>query len=153
MAYQQPKTILDHAEQYHRQVADFYRELMRSCENPRVKMLLDYLGKHEGKVADSVRRCHEEAPEHVLATWLTTTQHTDSLNEHIPKDGILLENLQEDDVLQLAMQLDDIALDVYQELASRHEPSWVAEAFQNLLEIERSHERLMVRQAERGGDL
>ena len=47
MAFETTKDVLDHARDFHRQLSDHYAQLRDKAERERVKMLLDYLSRHE----------------------------------------------------------------------------------------------------------
>ena len=58
-----------------------------------------------------------------------------------------------DDVLDLALQTDDRAISVYEEVLQRGTPDSVTETFENLLDMEKNQEKRMVLQTARGDDL
>lgn len=131
MRFEQTSDVLDHVGLFHRRVSDLYRQLTEHASSERVRMLLDYMARHEAQLAKSVADYKAESPPQVLASWFKYT-HDEDIFE--PLQGVDPEaDLPFDDVLDLAVELDAQLLELYREMAERAQSPEVKDLFNNLL--------------------
>ncbi len=153
MAYQQVRALLTDVEDFHRGVADYYARLAKGCGAERTVLLLAYLEEHERKLLEAAHAGNVGSPHRLAGTWVTTSgasARLASVIQGLPKPS---PGLTCDDVIALAVRLEDEVISVYRDVIDRDAPVWVIEAFTRLLELEQSEEKHMVAQASRGADL
>ena len=68
--FKQTKDVLDYARTFHRQLSEYYDSLSKLAEKQRVKMLLDYLSRHEKHLDEILADYEEDASKKVMNTWL-----------------------------------------------------------------------------------
>ncbi len=81
MSFENFKDILDHARAFHRQLSSYYKKLGDKAERERVKMLLDYMSRHEAHLDESLKQYEEEVfkglmKQHHYLGWLPKTGNT-----------------------------------------------------------------------------
>lgn len=153
MAYQQVRTLLTDVEDFHRGVADYYARLSQGRPAERTVLLLAYLEEHERRLLEAARAGNVESPQRLAETWVTTSgasARLASVVQSLPKPS---PGLTCDDVIALAVRLENEVIGVYRDVIDRDAPGWVIEAFTRLLELEQNEEKHMVAQASRGADL
>lgn len=139
MRFQTTQELLEKVKQFHIMASDYYLDLTREIERHRVGMLLDYLRKHETKLAEHISRIQENATPTLLKTWFD-----DAPDINLDK---ALENLQlqqpldVDDVIQVGMHIGDYLIWAYENLAQQAETAEVRNTFENLAEMARSDKR------------
>ena len=68
-SYKQVSDIFELVRLSHQQMKDFYNRLHKKDETERVKMLLDYLYKHEKHREETLAQYAEEAQDKIMNTW------------------------------------------------------------------------------------
>lgn len=143
--FEQTRDVLDHARSFHHQVAELYQRLEDRVEKERVQMLLDYLQRHEKHLEQSLADYEDEASKWILDAWFQYTLEED------PSDLLssveIREDMSVDDVVRLALRLDDYLIDLYRNMAERADLPEVREVFANLLELEQQDEHQIARNA------
>ena len=66
MPYKKTRDILDRARTFHNNISERYRTLSVAAEKEKVKMLLDYLSRHEKNLAKSLEEYEEDASREIL---------------------------------------------------------------------------------------
>lgn len=145
MRFEQTVDVLDHVGLFHRKTAELYRRLTERASSPRVKMLLDYMARHEDHVAVSVREYREESRPQVLSSWFKYTHDEDifaPLKEVDPD-----RDYDFDDVIDLALTLDARLLELYQDLGQQAATIEVKDMFNSLLLREMEEKQKLMRAA------
>jgi len=153
MAFETTKDVLDHAREFHTQLSDFYILLSRKSEKERVKLLLDYMSEHEKYLEETLGRYEEEVSGKILNTWfqypppkkLLETCREVSINK--------TDDLSVDDVIEMAVQLNQCLIDLYKEMIKNSETEQIRDVFTNLMEMEKRQELELVRDAQEWKDL
>lgn len=114
-------------------------------DKERIRLLLDYLSRHERHLADSYDRIEEKTSQAILDTWIQFTSESDRLGS-IEEQTIGLD-MSCDEVVAVALDLDDKIVELYRDMAREAESPHVREFFENLLELERSEELQVTRNA------
>jgi len=145
MAYETTKDIFGHAREFHRQASSFFHSILDTADKERVRMLLDYLEGHEKHLEECLAAYEKEASDKVLNALYKYTSKKASLqcfeNLEIKPD------MSVDDVVGIALKLDNCLLEFYQEMADKSDCPEVKEVFGNLLEMEKKEKRNLVRDA------
>jgi rubrerythrin len=145
MAFETTKDVLDHVREFHQQLSEFYRDLIDKTDKERVRMLLDYLSRHEKHLEESMARYEAEVSERILKTWFQYPPPKEILGicKTLAVDEV--EDLSVDGVIKLALELDDCLIDLYKEMIRGSESEEVREVFQSLLDMEKQEELELVR--------
>jgi rubrerythrin len=143
MGYEQTRDILSDAEVFHRQTSEYYHQLSDQAQKQRIKMLLDYLSRHEAQLANSLSDYEQHASNAVLDTWFKS-RHKLNVDE-ILKDVKITPGMSVDDVIELGLKLDDCLITIYKDLAENAQSEEVRSVFQNLLDMEEEEKRQLVR--------
>lgn len=137
------RNLLDTVRQFHQQVAD-YCQRTSLHQNERIRLLLEYIGRHEQHLAEATAAYQQNGPDKVLDTWfrnvpaqLANAQDIDTLGSHPSVD----------DVIDWVMRLDDSIINYYQSLAEEAEIPEVRTALTNLLAMESREKLKTVRSA------
>ena len=115
MAIEQTKDILERARTLHRELSDFYQRLKDDTQRERVKMLLDYLSRHESLMDERLKEYEESAARSLLDTWYKIApaqeirRTMENLNLH-PDMSVA-------EVLDIALRLDEVLIELYKQAA------------------------------------
>jgi len=145
MAYQQTRDILERARDFHHQLSEFYRRLGDSAERATVKMLLEYMSRHEKHLEESLAVYEEAAAGNVLDSWFKYTPERATCKCF---EGVELgASMSVGDVVSIAMRLDDCLVNLYKEAAESLPAGQVQEVFAKLLEQEEQEKVRLTRDA------
>jgi rubrerythrin len=147
MAFETTKDVLDHAKEFHHQLSDYYGQLREKADRERVKMLLDYLSRHEKHLEESLADFENEVSEKILKTWF---QYPPPKATLAACQTLVLEedpDISVDGVIELALKMDECLVQLYQAMIKSSESEDVRGIFQNLLEMEKHEEVELVRNA------
>ena len=145
MPYKKTRDILDRAKAFHSNISKHYHALSAAAEKEKVKILLDYLSRHEKNLAKSLEEYEEEASREILENWFKFTPEI-SIGECI-EDIEVTSSMSLDDVISLAICYDDRLVDLYREAARISPSEKVRDVFKNLLEMEKEEELILMRNA------
>jgi rubrerythrin len=144
MRFETTRDVLDYVKQFHRKARNLYSQLADHEEQERLKLLLTYLSRHENHLAKSLADYEEETSAKILNTWFQYVPDQALLE---PINHIDIEpNLSVDEVIELAMRLDNCLIELYKEMIDHSAAiSEVKEVFQNLLEMEQQEQHQLAR--------
>lgn len=145
MAFETTKDVLDHVRQFHQQLSEFYNRLSQKAEKERVKMLLDYLSRHEKHLENSMADYEAEVSANILKTWFQYPPPKDMLTTCQSLSIDDYDVLTVDSVVILALDLDNCLISLYREMIKNSESTEVREVFENLLAMEQKEELELVR--------
>lgn len=151
MRFKTAKDLLAQAAALHEGLAAYYQRLAGESSREKVKLLLDYLSRHERNLAAELARYNEAASRGVLDAWLNHELDGEFLKCVPPAQPVA--DLDINALIDLAIQLDDCIIDLYQLVAMQCQLPEAREAFVNLVAQEREEKKRMVRQAMRLNDL
>ena len=101
----QTRDVLDYVRAFHKRLSAFYHELSDAAENPRVRMLLDYISQHEKHLQEGLAAYEESAPRSVLDTWEQCTADRSVLERY--RDIKTHPDMSLHEVITLAFEIDD----------------------------------------------
>ena len=153
MASEQVRTVFVHAHAIHGQASELFHMLAKGCESERNRMLLDYLSRHEKQLADAITTIQGETSDKVLDTWVQSSEDTSRLVNNATSVATPRPDASWDELVEYGLRVDELALRAYQDLASRSEPEWLRDVFQQMYEMELQEEKQVARQTLRGMDL
>ncbi len=145
MRYEQTRDVLDHVVEFHRQAGALFRQLMAHASSERVRMLLDYMVRHEDALVRRITEFREDTSERVLSGWFKYTHDEDIFKALRQIDPTA--DLEFDDVLDLAVELDAKLIELYEEMSERSPSDEVKEIFNCLLSQETREKNVLVRSA------
>lgn len=144
--FEQVKDVLNYGRQLHGRLHDVYEQLQQQADQTRVKMVLEYLSRHERNREHAMQRFEDAARKNVLNVWM---QYAPSSNiEQLLKKYDARSDMTVDDVIKLAMRFDDALIALYQETARESDDQHVQDVFQNLAEMENREKQRFIRDAE-----
>ncbi len=144
--FEQVKDVLDYGIQLHGRLHDLYEQLQRQSEQARVKMVLDYLSRHERNRASAMERFEESTRRTVLDMWLQYAPSS-QIETLLGQCGRQID-LGVVEVIKLALCFDDALIALYRETARESDDPLVQELFHNLAEMETREKQRFVRDAE-----
>jgi rubrerythrin len=145
MAFEQARDVIERARTIHKRMGEQYDLLGDVAERPRVKMLLDYLSRHERHLDEVLAKYEEAISKRILDCWFNYTP------EMIPEDcvncGDLSPDMSIDEIIKRAALVDECLLRLYEEMSNRAPHEDVRNVFQTLLEMEKREELELMRNA------
>ncbi len=139
MHYQTVKDVVDHSRRLHQQISQFYHKLSEDNSQARVSMLLEYLKRHEDHLEESLCKFESDKSQKVLDSWF---QYAPDQNLTDVMKGIeVSDHMSTEEVVVMALKLDDFFIDLYQDMVNSTSSSAVKAVFQNLLDMEQ-HEKI-----------
>lgn len=144
--FEQVKDVLDYGIDLHTQLRGLYDRLGQQSEQARVKMLLDYLSRHERNRQAAMQRFEEGARASVLNVWLQYSPSSDI--EQLLTNYATTPILTVEDALNVGMAFDNALIALYREAAEEIDTPEAKEVFHNLAEMEEREKQRFVRDAE-----
>ena len=148
MSNEQTRDILEHARQFHQHVSEFYDQLSCQTEKERIKMLLDYMSRHEQNMAKALADFEHSAPVHLLNACYKVGRQFRPCSEVI-RDLNISADMSVDEVIQMGLEFDDCLIAVYKDRAENAPDENVRGVFQNLVELAQKEKRQLSRNAQR----
>lgn len=134
MHYKTVKDVVDYSRKLHQQISKLYQEISQDQTQERVKMLLDYLQRHESHLEKSLCQFEQDKSQKVLDSWFQYAPDQ-SITEVL--EGIeISNNMSTDEVIVMALKLDDYFIELYEGMVENASSSAVKSVFQNLLDME-----------------
>lgn len=147
MAPRRVADFLHWAEAYHARLAEFYRSRGKEAARSEVKIVLDYMARHQ----DALRRIIEDyergASKAVLDTWYKISPDPKAFQD--PSASGFRPDLTSDEAIDLALDLDHSLISMYEQLIRRAETPGLREVLENLLQAERREEIRLLRSQSR----
>ena len=145
MHYQTVKDVVDHSRQLHQDISGLYAKLSEDQTQVRVGMLLEYLKRHEDNLEQSLDQFESDKSQKVLDSWLQYTPDQDVSDVLV---GLTIsDHMSTDQVVDMALKLDDFFIELYQEIIDHSASSSVKVVFQNLLDMEQQEKISMAKTA------
>lgn len=145
MAFQTVRDILDHARSFHRKLADFYALKGEHADKELVRVLLNYMSRHERHLDECLSSYEKESAKRILETWF---KYPPEMPECACFECIELKpDLSAKDLFDTAMKVDQCLVNLYRQAAERAVSSEVKALFAELLELEKREETECLRNA------
>lgn len=143
--FEQVKDLLDHGRKVHAELRKFYDCLNEQHQQERVKMVLDYLSRHEQNREEALERFEHDARKGILDTWM---QYAPSSKvEEMLKNCVIAPDMSVDEVVKLGMDFDNALVELYRDAAREAEEEHVKELFQDLVNMENEERQRLARDA------
>jgi len=147
----QVREFVDFGKHLHGKVKELYQELNEHAELERVKMLLEFLSRHEEHMEESLARFEKDSRRGILEAWLEYSPELDV--EAVMRRFPVAEKPSSDEVFQFAMDFDDTLVKLYKEVANKVNDSKTQEVFKNLLQLEEKEKIQVARAAMMLGEM
>jgi rubrerythrin len=132
--YKRVGDVLSMVRRFHNQLAEFYTRLYETSDKERVRMLLDYMSRHEKNFEQAIEEYNEQTSHKLLNTWIQYTPDRGVLS--IPEVKDFEKDATLDDVIEIAMELDDRLVHFYSEAARLVDSYELKDLFNKLKEQE-----------------
>ncbi len=113
--YVQVRDVLNVAVRFHQHLEDFYAQLARQEDRDRVKMLLDYMSRHEKGFEQMLADYGKGQAQALLDTWMQF--EPDERGLKVPEPRTLRADMTVDEVIKIALRLDDELIRFYSQAA------------------------------------
>jgi len=134
----QVRDVFDLAREFHQNLSEFYAGLAGRTDRTRVKLLLDWLSRHEANLQTGLQRFEEDRTNDVLDAWM---EYAPEESPFEGLDAVTIEGqLTVDEVAEMALRLDDALVTFYQDVAEHAEVPEVKRLFETLLTMARHDE-------------
>lgn len=144
--FEQVKDVLDYGIELHGELRALYDKLGAKSDKERVKMLLDYLSRHERNRAAAMERFGKEHKGHSsLDVWLQFAPTRDI--EKMLRECAVRPDMTTDEVVSAALAFDDALIEIYKLAANEADDPKVQALFENLAEMEEKEKERFVRDA------
>ena len=131
MAYEQTKHVLQRARGFHHQLAALYQEMSDLTDKPRIKLLLDYMSRHEAGLEDALRGYETLAEPRVMDAWFQFTPG--SVPEQPCAKFEITPGMSVGEVVRMALAFDNCLLAYYQQLVEEAPSDELRDLFGELL--------------------
>lgn len=135
MHYKTVKDVVDHSRRLHQQISQLYADMSQQHTQERVKMLLDYLQRHEKHLEEVLCQFEQDKSQKVLDSWFQYAPDQD-LTDVLSKIAIS-DHMSTDEVIAMALKLDDYFIELYGSMVESSHSSDAQSVFQNLLDMEK----------------
>lgn len=143
--YKQTSDIIQSVRSFHDQMRIYYDRLHKNDEKQKVKMLLDYLSRHEKHRDETLAKYEEEASKKVMEIWFKYIPNNISPDCFDNID--IKSNMSVDDVIGIAMHLNNCLLELYTRLVENTPGNEVRDVFNCLLERMKKEKMNLARDA------
>ncbi|SEA78184.1 hypothetical protein SAMN05660420_03170 [Desulfuromusa kysingii] len=145
MTYGQAKEIVNAAQEFHRRASAFYQQLADKAEGERVKMLLDYLVRHEAHLVRALENYQDEVKTKVLDAWYQYAQEQCLMQPFDVSQYPAAMTVE--DVMKIGLDIDACLVASYKGMAETASSQECREIFQNLLLMEKQQKHKLSRVA------
>ena len=145
MTYRKTRDILELARNLHTNISKHYESLSNAAEKEKVKLLLDFLSRHEKNLAKGIDEFEEDSSREIMENWFKFAPEISTAE--CVEDMKISPSMSIDDVIYLAICYDDRLVDFYREAARVSPSEEIRELFNNLLEMEKEEEIVLIRNA------
>lgn len=128
--FEQTKQVLGFAKKFHHQLSELYHRISEKSKKERVKILCDYLSRHETNLEIKLNEYEKDLTKEILETWFQflPDHKKPKCIEEIEFDV----NEDVDEIIDLALEMDDCLLNIYKRIAQDTEDYHVKDVFYSL---------------------
>ena len=146
MRFKTVKDILDWTAELHRQLGALAEKAADDPGRDRIKLVVEYLADHEGRLKKAILGFETETPDGVLSTWFDRAP-----NFELPDlngDAEALANADSiDQAVSLVVDFHDQIVGIYGNLAEQTNNEKIRELFESLASLEEHDKLRLVRNA------
>lgn len=127
----QTHEIIEDVRLIHSKMSDYFEQLHRKDENEKLKILLDYLTRHEKHRDESLAKYEGETSSKSMDVWFKYIP-MNNISKYI--ENIRIEsNMSVQDVVDIALNLDDQLIGIYRRLVEESKSIEIKNIFNSLL--------------------
>lgn len=145
MSYATVKEVLDYSQKLHHQAAVMFEQLRDKTQRERVDMVTKMLAAHEEHQAATTAAIRDDTSADILSEWHQL--QTQQLGDIIDECRNCHDDLNADELTDLALKVNDYLIALYEQLASEASSSRSRELFRELSSMERVQKVQAVRAA------
>ena len=145
MNFEQARDVIEHAGAFHALACEYYDSLSTDNAPQRVRMLLTYLSRRHAAMSAHVAVYEREANREILDTWFQYTSDSDLADVVEPGRPERISSVE--DVIEIAMRIEDRLIAVYREILDTALSDHVREYFETLLQLEEQEKHIIKRDA------
>jgi rubrerythrin len=135
MVFKTTQDVIDRIKEFHAKMNDYYNQIDKSTDDPRLKMLLDYLRQREKNFEECLDQFEQDTSEKILNTWFKYIPDSDAFKGC--KDLEVKPNMTIDQVTEIAYRAHHCFSKFYQMMAENCVIPEIKELFTNLLNKEK----------------
>ena len=143
MKFEQTKDIIARAISFHQIIGVYYENCMKNTDNPRLKMLLQYLMDHEKKLLNGLSEYGIKAPSNILHTWFQFSTCSEKFGQL--KKRLSHINPSIDEIRELTIDLYECISTQFELMAENADVDEVKQVFQNIANKEKKEQKKLVR--------
>ncbi len=140
----QVREFIDFGKRLHASIRERYGELQEHAELTRVRMLLDFLIRHERHMEETLSRFEKDTRSGILEAWLEYSPELDV--EAVVNACTLPDRPSTDQILDAALNFDEALVTLYREVAAKANDHRTKAVFSDLLKLE-EQEKIQVARA------
>ena len=148
MAAIQMTDLLRQCQRFHHRLADHYEELEHTVHRDDVRMMLDFMARHERHIEQCIALYQRTAEPGVTHAWIKVAP--DDTLKHLLHEGTDDPDMHVEDVIEMAMHFDNALIRTYRQLASSTQNSKLREALESLLDMEECEDRRLAWDLQQG---
>lgn len=130
----QVKDFVRFGKELHAEIKKLFDDLNEHAELERVKLLLDFLGRHESHMEEALARFEKSSHSGILEAWLEYSPELDVAA--VMQQCALPDKPTSDDIFDAAMKFDDTLVQLYREIRTKANDRKTRALFDNLLTLE-----------------
>lgn len=138
--------VLDQAREFHARLASYYAGLSDGTGSERLRLLFDYLSRHEEQLSSCLHRYRHDAAPRILDVWLQNVPDERALASCAVLNLDTAADLE--DIIATALKYDDCVIDLYEHMQSLASQEEVRDVFANLVAMERHEQQRATRNAQ-----
>lgn len=134
MPFKTVRDILDQARAFHRDLAERYRRAGEGAGREKLKVLLDFMGRHEQHMAHHLEGYEAEAAGRILGSWFKYSPAAPDLGAI---EGVELRpDMTVEEVVAVSLKFDAALVAFYREAASESRSQEVKDFFAKVADME-----------------
>lgn len=141
----QVREFVHFGKELHGKIKELYEELNEEARLERVRMVLEFLARHEEHMEEALARFEKDTRKGILEAWLEYKPELDV--EAVMGRFPVADKPSSDELFQLAMEFDDTLVKLYREGADKAHDARTKEVFQSLLRLEEREKIQLARTA------
>ncbi len=143
MAVIQVKDILNRAVEFHKMLVDFYSKLENISEKENVKLLVNYMARHENILKENLNQITAEQQRRITDIWVKQAPEYATCrcfeNLKINKDSSV------DDIVDAGLQLNQCLINLYHHMSELAPTNEIKILFSNLESMEIAEKKKLAR--------
>lgn len=134
MAFETMRDVLDYAKKFHHDLAAFYAGLEQKTDKEKIRILLNYMSRHEEHLTECLNEYEADTTERMLSVWFKYTPEMPQCRcfEQVRFSS----DMTVDEIVDAAKRIDECFLQLYRQMAEKAPTPETKDLFNKLLEME-----------------